>query len=297
VKPSACSPATVAHLFLKACLAELDAIKPGNVHRGAEGHGMTVLDFERSAEAAAPAIARAGLGVGGRILAAVEASWAAVPKNTNLGILLLCAPLAEAALAMEAGGSIEAGTKRVLKGLSLEDARLAYRAIRLANPGGLGRSKQGDVRDEPESTLQEAMRQAQERDRIAWNYAHSLADLFTIGAPRLRLLLEHGWPLPWAVTGTYLAFLGKLPDSHIRRKYDDATAEAVRLEAGTLDEALLEAADPESLAASLRQFDASLKSRGLNPGTSADLTVASLFLLLLSTESMVGIAECRTKRV
>ena len=89
-------PATVAELFRLSCRAELEALKPGNVHIHAEGHGMTVADFLRSADAAAPCIAAAGAPVGTRILRAIEATRTAVGQNTNLGIVLLCAPIAAA---------------------------------------------------------------------------------------------------------------------------------------------------------------------------------------------------------
>ena len=89
--------ARIAEAYIAACLLELDALKPGNVHRHAEGHGMTVADFERSAEVSAPALARTGASVGSRVLEAVEATRAAVGQNTNLGIVLLAAPLAAAA--------------------------------------------------------------------------------------------------------------------------------------------------------------------------------------------------------
>ena len=129
--------AEIAALFRAACEAELDALKPGNVHRHAEGHGMTVADFVRSAEVSAPHIADHRLGVGARVLAAVEATRAACGQNTNLGILLLAAPLAAAA---EAEGGLREALDRLLAGLDREDAVAVYAAIRLAAPGGLGRS-------------------------------------------------------------------------------------------------------------------------------------------------------------
>ena len=82
--------------FLDACLAELDALKPGNVHRLAAGHNMSVDDFVASAEAAAPIMGETRLAVGERIRRAVEATRKAVGQNTNLGIVLLAAPLANA---------------------------------------------------------------------------------------------------------------------------------------------------------------------------------------------------------
>lgn len=274
---AAMSPDRIARAFVAACLAELDAPKPGNVHRHAGGHGMTVDDFVRSAEAAAPAIATPGATVGRRVLDAVEATRAAVGQNTNLGIVLLCAPLAAAAEAVATNGELWPAVEAVLAGLTVADARLAYRAIRLAIPGGLGRSDAADVADEPAVTLLDAMRLAAGRDRIAWNYANGLADVRDLGAPRLEALLGAGWPEPWAITGAYLAFLGRIPDTHIVRKRGTAAAEAVRTRAAQVDAALLAAAEPASLLPELLAFDAELKSAGLNPGTSADLTVAAAF--------------------
>ncbi len=87
----------IAEAFIAACRDEIEAPKPGNVHVFADGHGMSVRDFLMSAEAAAPGLSTPSSPVGARILAAVEATFAAVGMNTNLGIILLCAPLAAAA--------------------------------------------------------------------------------------------------------------------------------------------------------------------------------------------------------
>jgi hypothetical protein len=87
---------TIAAAFLEACLEELAAPKPGNVHVHAPGHRMTVEDFVRSAEVSAPLLCRAGAPLGRRILDAATATREAVGQNTNLGMLLLCAPLAMA---------------------------------------------------------------------------------------------------------------------------------------------------------------------------------------------------------
>jgi triphosphoribosyl-dephospho-CoA synthase len=266
--------ARVAAAFRAACRAELEALKPGNVHVHAPGHGMTVADFLASAEASAPFIADPGRGVGSRILAAVEATRAACGQNTNLGILLLAAPLAAAA---QAGAPLRESLERVLANLTVEDASLAYRAIRLASPGGLGRSERHDVAAEPGVTLLEAMRAAAGRDRIARQYATGFADVLELGVPRLLAGRKAGWSEGWATTATYLAFLAGFPDTHVGRKHGDAAAEAVRRRAAELRPMLDTAADPEALCPVLLALDGEFKSAGLNPGTSADLTVASHF--------------------
>lgn len=251
---------SIADAFVAACRAELAALKPGNVHRFADGHGMTVADFERSAEVAAPALACRGAGVGRRVLEGVEATRTALGQNTNLGILLLAAPLAVAA---ETARSVPA----VLATLTDEDAQLAFAAIRHAAPGGLGRSEAHDVADEPTVGLVEAMRVAEGRDRIAWNYAHGFDDVLGFALARLPTLE------PDAVTGVYLDLLARGPDSHVGRRHGAEVAAAVQEQA--------QAADRHDRAALLR-WDAALKVAGINPGTTADLVVATCFARLLS---------------
>ncbi len=269
-------PDAIAQAFHDACLAELDALKPGNVHRHGAGHSMTVTDFEESARAAAAPLGRPGLSVGTRIRRAVEATIDAVGKNTNLGIILLAAPLAEAALS-KSEGDLQTRLGRVLASLSVEDAREAYRAIRHARPGGLGAAPAHDVASEPDITLLEAMRAAEARDRIAWNYSHDFADIFTLGVPTLEQERQR-WAVPSsAVTGVYLAFLASLPDTLIARKFGAAKAAEVQAEARDVQARFRQSTDWDVAALPLMAFDIRLKAYGLNPGTSADLTVASLF--------------------
>jgi triphosphoribosyl-dephospho-CoA synthase len=269
-------PEAVARAFHDACLAELDALKPGNVHRFGDGHRMNVADFVASADAAAPAIGRPKLSVGTRIRRAVEATRQAVGQNTNLGIVLLAAPLAQAALA-PGKGDLRSRLASVLAGLTVDDAREAYKAIRTAQPGGLGAAPEHDVAIEPRITLLEAMRAAETRDRIAWNYTHDFVDIFTLGLKWLRQGRARWGKGPWPVTGVYLGFLAHVPDSLIERKFGARTAARVAEEARPIESGLIECDIPEAMTAPLLAFDSALKERGLNPGTSADLTVATLF--------------------
>lgn len=263
----------VAEAFHAACLAELSALKPGNVHVFAAGHGMETTQFEAAAAAAAPAIAVTGETVGARVLAAVEASLAVAGCNTNLGIILLCAPLAVAA---ESAGPLRERLSQVLDGLDLADAGNAFRAIAAASPGGLGAADEADVRAPASVTLREAMALAADRDAIARQYVTDYADLFALGVPVLA-----GGPLERGrIEDAYLAFLATLPDSHIARKFGAEQAEAVRREAEVL-RGRLGGLSPSARHDALLAFDTSLKARGLNPGTSADLTVASLFAALI----------------
>jgi triphosphoribosyl-dephospho-CoA synthase len=273
---AALKPDAVAGAFRDACLAEIEALKPGNVHRFGDGHDMTVADFVASADAAAPLIARKGIGVGERIRLAAAASRLAAGQNTNLGIILLAAPLAAAAL--ERGqASLADKLRRILDGLDVEDAREAYSAIRETKPGGLGNAPEHDVAGEPRVTLLEAMRAAEGRDRIAWNYAHGFADIFELGRKWLIQGNERWGDGTWAVTRVYLGFLTHLPDTLIERKFGPASAALVREEAAPIEASFTASQAPDTMMAPLMAFDRALKERGLNPGTSADLTVATLF--------------------
>ncbi len=269
-------PERVGEALRAACLVELRALKPGNVHRHAAGHGMTVADFERSAQAAAGVFARPGLGVGARILRAVEQTRQAVGSNTNLGILLLASPLAQAALSDDAG-SLSQRLVGVLAGLDVSDAELTFEAIRLAEPAGLGRSDRHDVFAPARVSLREAMAEAAKRDRIARQYASGYEDVFELGLPWLRQALERRGDEAWAAARAYLGFLARFPDSHIARKFGAEKAEEVRRRAEAPAADLRAASNPEETRERLLDFDAELKAEGINPGTSADLTVASLF--------------------
>jgi triphosphoribosyl-dephospho-CoA synthase len=266
----------VAAAYRDACLAELSALKPGNVHAFADGHGMTTADFERSAAVSAPAMGAPALAVGARIFEAIRRTRTAVGCNTNLGIVLLCAPLAQAALTA-AAGNLRERLQAVLQRLDVADAERAFAAIRLSEPAGLGDAPEHDVRAPVAVSLAVAMAAAAGRDRIAAQYANGFADIFELGLPHLRSGLLRWRSEPWATTSAYLGFLAAGPDSHIARKFGLERAQAVCAMARPHAERLDQADDPEFLAPDLLAFDRDLKAAGINPGTSADLTVASLF--------------------
>ncbi len=262
-------------IFENVCLAELEAIKPGNVHVFADGHGMTVGDFAKSARGAAAEIARKGQTVGQRIDNAVAATWDLVRCNTNLGIVLLAAPLIHSA---QTGVPLP----QVLRSLTAEDTVHAYRAIQRANPAGLGKVDLYDVHAKPLATLFRAMQVAAGRDRVAFQYVYDYADVFRMGMPAYQQALAQ-WNNPtWAITATYLTFLSELPDTHVARKYGDAAAGAVQQQAIPHLAALLACTNPKTYLSELLKFDADLKQRKINPGTSADLTVATLLAMELN---------------
>ncbi len=274
-------PDRIARLFHAACLAELEALKPGNVHRhgGSPRHGLTVEDFAASAAAAAPALARPAPGLGARILAAVRATRAVVATNTNLGIVLLCAPLVEAALGRRPGEPLREAVVRVLDAATPADTAHVYSAIRLAAPGGLGRRPRFDVAETPPVPPRTVMAEAEAFDRIARNWTRGLGDVFDLGLPTLRRLARRGLTGDLRLTGLHLALLARIPDTLIRRRHGPRAAAVVRRCAARLWPRFLR--DPADTRPALTGFDRALARRGWNPGTTADLVVATHFAAAL----------------
>ena len=264
--------------FLHACRLDVEALKPGNVGLHGDGHRMQVADFLASAQAAAAPLCRPDATVGERIEDAMRATWQAVGCNTNLGIVLGCAPIAHAALHQRPGESLRQSLQRTLDSLTVMDASRCYAAIRLAQPAGLGRSDKHDVADDVTVSLLEAMRSAAQRDSIAALYAEGYALVFD------RLLPVHAaaqlrWHSEaWAATGVFMFCLALIPDTHIVRKHGPETALSVRDKAIQMFDRLEQCSDPVIMQDALRTWDDGLKTAGINPGTSADLTVVTAFL-------------------
>lgn len=261
--------------YKAACQAEINALKPGNVHRFAPGHQMTVEDFYESERVTAPVIANPSLSPGQRIFEAVRATRQAVGMNTNLGIILLCAPLACAA-EMELP-SLRAAVAQVLGAMDMEDTRAIYEAILLASPGGLGSADAHDVRKPPRVNIVEAMAAAAAFDMIARQYATGYLDIFETGMQAMKAARDAGLGGMWPTIHTYLTFLAAFEDSHILRKHGKTTARQVREEAAALLQRFAGEVDDVLKLEMLRSFDQTLKANELNPGTTADLTVATYF--------------------
>jgi triphosphoribosyl-dephospho-CoA synthase len=271
-------PERVARFAGLACLLEVTAPKPGNVHRGADFEGLTFLDFATSALVIGPAIARAAAGarLGLSVRDCVAATRAAVATNTNLGSVLLLVPLAMSRHTEQ----LRDGVKRALADLDEDDARLVYEAIRLAQPGGMGRVEEADVTGPAPADLLHAMRLAADRDLVARQYVNDFADVFDIVVPALRTGIEADWPLADAIVYAHLTTMARHPDSLIARKCGLPTA----AQAARLAEQVLQAGRPgdEAYHEAASDFDFWLRADGhrRNPGTTADLVTAGLFAAL-----------------
>ena len=257
-----------------ACVLEATAQKPGNVHPLHSFINLTYNDFVVSADRVAPILAcTPELGVGRAILDAVTATQAGVGRNTNLGIVLLLAPLA----AVSPGVRLADGIAGVLAGLTREDAELVYESIRLAHPGGMGQVDNQDISMPPTQTLLEVMRLAAGRDLIARQYAENFSIVLDFGLPYFNAVSDFEKHWEAAIIGLQLELLSRHADSLIVRKCGQEIAD----EATRRAKVVLKAATPGTPNAQveLDRFDRWLRTggNGRNPGTTADLIAASLF--------------------
>jgi triphosphoribosyl-dephospho-CoA synthase len=260
-----------------ACVLEVSASKPGNITPAHDFSDTTYADMVRSALALGPAFswrrARAR-GVGELIADGVNATAGVTGANTNLGIVLMFAPLVRAAATRRAAEPLRTATERVLAELDVDDAAAAFAAIVRAAPGGLGDAPEHDVRTPAQVSLREAMAAAADRDSIASEYATGYAIVFDTGLPLLAQALADRPATLDAIVALHLGLLASRPDTLIERKNGAAAAQAVTAGAREVLDGTR----------TIEDFDASLRGpdHRLNPGTTADLVAATLLVALLT---------------
>jgi len=267
-----------------ACVLEATAEKAGNVTVSRDFADARFADFVASALAIGPAIARARPGrVGRTVWEAVDAMRGVTETNTYLGVALLFAPIA-AAVPSRPGGSLREGVAEVLKGLDRKDADWVYRTIRRVNPGGLGSSAEADVRQPARISLRQAMTLAADRDSIAREYVEDFRLTFEVGVPALNHALTGGLQILDAIVQAHLELMAAVPDTLIARKAGPAASREVAARARRVVEA--GGVRTARGRAALDRLDHYLRSDGnrLNPGTSADLIAAALFVRLLAPD-------------
>ena len=275
------SATDVAFAAQLACMLEASAPKPGNVTPLHGFHDARYEDFLASAAAIGPVFAAAGDAPLGRLIhGAVEATARRTRANTNLGIVLLLAPIARAAR-MAGDEPLRDRLAHVLASTTVDDAAEVYAAIRLAQPGGLGRAAEQDVSESPSVPLRETMALAGDRDAVAREYVTDFAITFEVGAPAVERARADGLPWSDATLETYLVLLSAQPDTLVTRKLGADRAAAISRDAG----AALAAGGVRSRAGrvAVAELDRALRDarNRENPGTTADLTAAALFVHLL----------------
>lgn len=265
--------------FNEACTLEVLARKPGNVHPWASFEDMDHMDFVNSMSAASDAAfcPRRAIDlpqtVGQFVLRTVQATQSSVGKNTNLGIILLTAPLAQ----VPEEKCLAKGIEGVLDALTVDDSRHVFEAIRLAKPGGMGQVQYEDLSSAPTQPLREIMKLAADHDLIARQYANGFQEVLQFGLPILceEADFEHNWEM--AIIRLHLNFMASFPDSLIQRKCGAGIAnESAKHAQKVLDAGWPEAEESRTL---FQELDRWLRKDGnkRNPGTSADMVAATLF--------------------
>ena len=266
--------------YLQACEIELQAFKPGNVSIYADGHDMTVEDFRRSAKVSASPLCENTYSLGEKMYYSIKATRDAVGCNTNLGIILLCAPLIHA-VQIHPNDTLRVALSKVVNNTTIDDANWAFRAIALASPAGMGTVDDQDITQSATVTLQVAMRMACEKDRVALQYITDYKDIFDLGVLSYTTHFNRWGKQSWAAVAVYAELLSQFPDSHIERKFGSRYSARVKQMMCQLNNELKIIDDPEQVKPLLHQMDTELKSHGLNPGTSADLTVTTVLTVFL----------------
>jgi triphosphoribosyl-dephospho-CoA synthase len=299
--PVVVAAADIAAAAQLACLLEVTAPKPGNVSPARRFEDSSYEDFLASAAAIGGPLTGAGVRpLGATIRLAVEATRRWTKSNTNLGLVLLLAPLARAAhldssvvsgrrtrpdadpVVSTFSRTLRDGLGGVLDTTTVEDARNVYAAIRCAAPGGLGRVDAQDIANDPDVTLLEAMRLAADRDGIAREYTTAFDVTFKTAVPVLERARRDGLGWSDAVVETYLTVLASVPDTHVARRGGAALADDVSRHArAVLDTGGVRSKEGRQ---AIYAMDRALRDpkHVANPGTTADLTAAAIFVVLLA---------------
>lgn len=263
-----------------ACTLEAVAPKLGNVHPSASFADLNAADFLTAGAQLAWAVeTHPDWPVGRIIFDAVRRCRDATGTNVNLGIALLVVPLVKAErLTQESDLPVREAVRHVLEGLTPEDGQHAFAAIRLAQPGGLGRVERMDVAESGPVDLRAAMADAADRDLIALQYATAYAMLFDSVVPVVQQAVRDAGDVLTGIREAQLRLLAATSDSLIARKCGREAAD----EARAMAVQVLRSANCSERVAAEAKFDAWLRSDGhrRNPGATADLIAAALYLLL-----------------
>ena len=266
------------------CDTEIKSLKPGNVHKYSEGHGMNLKDFLKSSLIISKCLTKNNLDLGKKILISVNEIQNKIKKNTNLGIILMLSPIAT--IVQEEGiiskEELLKKIKSLIKKQNIKNSIPIFKAISLTSPGGLGFSKKYDVNELPNTNLYKAMEFAKKKDLIARQYCNGFEDIYKIGIPAYKNFYNKWGKVDWALTGVYLTFLKKFNDSHIVRNKGNKIATSIKKEAKKYYFFLKNNKSLTKIKKKLLVFDKKLKSNGINPGTTADLTVATLLLEIVT---------------
>ena len=263
--------------YLFSCKKDIELIKPGNVNLLSSHKDTKAQDYLDSAILSSKELFNQNYSLGKRILESVNVTRSQVNVNTNLGIILLCAPVIQSYIDFN-NLDLREGIKKTLSTTSIKDTHDLCAAINISSPGGLGDSDMYDTASYPNASIKQIMDYSQEYDRISYQYSHNFSDIFDFIIPKLEFLNQRYESLDISLSLLFIEILAKIPDSHISRKFGDKIAKKTSNNAHDLLKILDREHDPDYLAKALNNLDYEYKKKGINPGTTADLLVASLMI-------------------
>ena len=276
--------------------------KPGNVHRTRNYDDMVFQDFVISAvvigntmeELASQSkeiddLSKAELGK--FILQAVKETDKWVENNTNLGIMMMCIPIAASASISNGFDEIQENVGLLMDATTVDDAVNLYDAINVADAGGMGDQEEFDVMSEKakdelranNQTMYDVLKISAGWDRLASELTSKMPVCFKLGYPTFSNFWKNCDDVDVinkATVLTFMTILSEIPDTLISRKYGIEVAKGVSDKA----KELLEFKDDDSFVEKLLEFDDYLYGNKYNPGTTADLTAASIFISFLEKE-------------
>ena len=267
--------------YLFSCKKDIELIKPGNVNLLSSHKDTKAQDYLDSAILSSKELFNQNYSLGKRILESVNVTRSQVNVNTNLGIILLCAPVIQSYIDFN-NLDLREGIKKTLSTTSIKDTHDLCAAINISSPGGLGDSDMYDTGSYPNASIKQIMDYSQEYDRISYQYSHNFSDIFDFIIPKLEFLNQRHESLDITLSLLFIEILAKIPDSHISRKFGDKIAKKTSNNAHDLLKILDREHDPDYLAKALNNLDYEYKKKGINPGTTADLLVASLMIYKIS---------------
>jgi len=267
--------------YLFSCKKDIELIKPGNVNLLSSHKDTKAQDYLDSAILSSKELFNQNYSLGKRILESVNVTRSQVNVNTNLGIILLCAPVIQSYIDFN-NLDLREGIKKTLSTTSIKDTHDLCAAINISSPGGLGDSDMYDTASYPNASIKQIMDYSQEYDRISYQYSHNFSDIFDFIIPKLEFLNQRYESLDISLSLLFIEILAKIPDSHISRKFGDKIAKKTSNNAYDLLKILDREYDPDYLAKALNNLDYEYKKKGINPGTTADLLVASLMIYKIS---------------
>ena len=266
--------------FEYACKLDVFSVKPGNVFHGYPAYGMTHKDFLQSSMACSDVICEQNMDIGEKILECIKSSMDVVGCNTNLGIILLCVPIVEALYMDKDHKFHQNNLKEVISSINEKQTKNIYKAINLAKAGGMDSKDKFDLNNNKSKdfTLLEAMNFASSYDYIAGEYSNNFDNIINTISVNWRKYFKLMGNGESATTATFLKLISSNPDSLIARKHGLDKAKEVSERFVTIADEYCASKNPNNLNNELLLLDSELKIQGLNPGTTADVVVASIFL-------------------